>query len=582
MLGGMSGGGMGFIVEPSRKQEALNIIHDMMIQTKRELENALPFAMDPVVYDFTINPHGTFGQIHRGDDALLPPPYYHLALADTLRTPPEKLSPTSRAELDQFARACRTNSTFSSSVESLFETLIPHADNEANGDNSLSKLLAENGFDQRQHEGIRKDLFEGRIGLAQNRLPPTTLIEDVSPTEITDFTKLDSKKDLVVGERSLANGEVAVITLAAGAGSRWTQGAGVCKALHPFVRLGERHRTFIETHLGKSRKRGHEAGSTIPHVFTTSYLTHHPTRQFLDTVQDYNYPGPLRLSQGRSVGLRMIPTVNDLRFAWEEMPQQVLDEQQQKMRDSVRSALLKWAQSTGEATDYTDNLPLQCLHPVGHFYEVPNLLLNGTLADLLIDRPQLKTLMLHNIDTLGADVDPALLGHHLASKTGLTFEVITRRLEDRGGGLASIGGRPRLLEGLAMPREEDEFILSYYNSMTTWIDIDKLLGLFGLTRDDILARDEKKILAGIRKVASTLPTYVTLKEVKKRWGHGQEDIFPVTQFEKLWGDLTSLSDIDSKFIVVPRSRGQQLKDPAQLDSWLRDGSANHIESLCLW
>ena len=59
MLGGMSGGGMGFIVDPSRKQEALNIIHDIMLQTKRELENALPFAMDPVVYDFGINPHGT-------------------------------------------------------------------------------------------------------------------------------------------------------------------------------------------------------------------------------------------------------------------------------------------------------------------------------------------------------------------------------------------------------------------------------------------------------------------------------------------------------------------------------------------
>jgi hypothetical protein len=538
--------------------------------------------MDPVVYDFANNPHGTFGQIHHGDEALLPPPYYHLALADTLRTPPEKLSPTTRAELDQFARACRTNSIFSSSVDSLFETLIPHTDNDTNADNSLFKLLAKNGFDKRQHEQIRKDLFEGRIGLAQNRLPPTTLIKDVSPADITDFTRSDSTKDLVVGEQALANGEVGIITLAAGAGSRWTQGAGVCKALHPFARLGGRHRTFIETHLGKSRKRGIEAGSTIPHVFTTSYLTHQPTRQFLDNVEDYHYPGSLHLSQGRSVGLRMIPTVSDLRFAWEEMPQQVLDEQQQKMRDSVRSSLLNWAQSTGESNDYTDNLPLQCLHPVGHFYEVPNLLLNGTLADLLTDRPQLKTLMLHNIDTLGADVDPALLGHHLASKTGLTFEVITRRLEDRGGGLASIEGRPRLLEGLAMPREEDEFILSYYNSMTTWIDIDKLLGLFGLTRDDILARDERKILAGIRKVASTLPTYITLKEVKKRWGHGQEDVFPVTQFEKLWGDLTTLSGIDSKFIIVPRSRGQQLKDPAQLDAWLRDGSADHIESLCEW
>ncbi|MEN8772220.1 MAG: UTP--glucose-1-phosphate uridylyltransferase [Akkermansiaceae bacterium] len=582
MLGGMSGGGMGFIVAPSRKQEALKIIHDIMIQTKRELENALPFAMDPVVYDFGINPHGTFGQIHRGEEALLPPPYYHLALAETLRTPPANLSATTRAELDQFARACQTNSAFSSSVESLFETLIPRVNDDSDGDNSLSNLLSENGFDQRQHEKIRKDLIEGRIGLAQNRLPATTIIKDVSPEDITDFTRSNSSRDLAFGEKALANGEVGVITLAAGAGSRWTQGAGVCKALHPFVRLGDRHRTFVETHLGKSRKRGNEAGSTIPHIFTTSYLTHQPTRQFLDTVENYNYPGSLHLSQGRSVGLRMIPTMRDLRFAWEEMPQQVLDEQQQKMRDSVRSALLNWAQSTGEANDYTDNLPLQCLHPVGHFYEVPNLLLNGILANLLEERPQLKTLMLHNIDTLGADVDPALLGHHLASETGLTFEVITRRLEDRGGGLASIGGRPRLLEGLAMPREEDEFALSYYNSMTTWIDLDRLLELFGLSREDILARDEKKIIAGIRKVASRLPTYITLKEVKKRWGHGQEDVFPVTQFEKLWGDLTTLSGIESKFIVVPRSRGQQLKDPAQLDAWLRDGSADHIESLCEW
>jgi galactokinase/mevalonate kinase-like predicted kinase len=72
MLGGMSGGGMGFIVEPSRKQEALNIIHDIMLQTKRELENALPFAMDPVVYDFAINPHGTCGPIHPPAPLLSP------------------------------------------------------------------------------------------------------------------------------------------------------------------------------------------------------------------------------------------------------------------------------------------------------------------------------------------------------------------------------------------------------------------------------------------------------------------------------------------------------------------------------
>ena len=582
MLGGMSGGGMGFIVDPGRKQEALNLIHDIMQETKGELENALPFAMNPVVYDFAINQHGTFGSLTTGWEALLPTAYYPLVLGETLRTPPADLTPVHRAELDQFAHACRTHPAFSESVEDLFNSLIPKTAGSNEQAQSLDSLLKTHGFDRAQHEQIRKDLLEGRIGLAQNRLPATTVIKDVSEGEVSDFSKGQSTNHLLLGETALANGEVGVITLAAGAGSRWTQGAGVCKALHPFVKMGGRHRTFIETHLGKSRKRGREAGAPIPHLFTTSYLTHEPTQRFLENVDHYHYPGPLHLSPGRSVGLRMIPTVRDLRFAWEEMPQQVLDEQQQKMRNSLRSALIAWTQSAGEASDYTDNLPLQCLHPVGHFYEVPNLLLNGTLASLLTERPQLKTLLLHNIDTLGADVDPALLGHHLASQAGLTFEVITRRLEDRGGGLASINGKPRLLEGLAMPREEDEFDLSFYNSMTTWIDLDQLLSLFELDREDILARDESKISAAIRKVAARLPTYLTIKDVKKRWGHGQEDIFPVTQFEKLWGDLTTLTDIESKFIVVPRSRGQQLKDPAQLDAWLRDGSADHIASLCEW
>ena len=124
----------------------------------------------------------------------------------------------------------------------------------------------------------------------------------------------------------------------------------------------------------------------MPHVFTTSYLTARADRSILaDTTTTATRPA-VRLSPGRSVGLRMIPMVRDLRFAWEEMPQQMLDEQQQKVRDSLRRALIDWAQQAGEASDYTDNLPLQCLHPVGHWFEVPNLLRNGTLRRLLRER----------------------------------------------------------------------------------------------------------------------------------------------------------------------------------------------------
>ena len=59
-------------------------------------------------------------------------------------------------------------------------------------------------------------------------------------------------------------------------------------------------------------------------------------------------------------------------------------------------------------------------------------------------------------------------------------------------------------------------------------------------------------------------------------------MYPVAQFEKLWGDMTTLSECTSVFAAVARTRGQQLKDQAQLDAWQRDGSAAYIESLGDW
>jgi hypothetical protein len=121
-------------------------------------------------------------------------------------------------------------------------------------------------------------------------------------------------------------------------------------------------------------------------------------------------------------------------------------------------------------------------------------------------------------------------------------------------------------------------IADYYNSMTTWIEIDPLLSVFGLERQQL--SQTSVVENAIRQVARRMPTYITLKEVKKRWGNGQKDIFPVLQFEKLWGDMTALAEVDCQFIVVPTLRGQQLKEQAQLDGWVRDGSAAAIERLC--
>jgi hypothetical protein len=200
------------------------------------------------------------------------------------------------------------------------------------------------------------------------------------------------------------------------------------------------------------------------------------------------------------------------------------------------------------------------------------------LSRMLEHRPQLRHLMVHNVDTMGVNLDPALLGAHIEAASAMTVEVISRRLDDRGGGLAVVDGHVQLVEGMALPYEHIEFELSYYNSNTFWIDIDKLLAIFGLTR--VSLRDHDKVIAAVRSLAARMPTYVALKDVKKRWGKGQEDVFPVAQFEKLWVDMTALPEVTAHYVVVPRARGQQLKDPAQLDGWLRDGSAQYVTNLC--
>jgi len=578
MLGGMSGGGMGFLFSPHRKALAQERLQAIMSETKRQMEHAVPFAMEPVVYNFAINERGTDAVVLRGDSALMPADYYRIAVPPLIRTESRLLSPVRRAELERFTAACREDAEFSGMMQHLFDDLLPRGQEKAKDgrrSESLESLLDAYGFDRVQHEQIQADLRGGRIGLAQNRLPASSRIEDVSerPPGLSALSEHHRKK----GMDALAAGMVAVVSLAGGVGSRWTKGAGVVKALNPFCKLGGRHRSFVETHLAKSLRVGRACGAMVPHVLTTSYLTHGAIEAHLRANANYGYPGPLLLSPGRIIGLRLVPMERDLRFAWEEMAQQVLDEQAQKVRESLHTTLMAWARQTGEGSNYTDNLPMQCLHPVGHWYEVPNLMRNGTLLRLLEERPRLRYLMVHNIDTAGADVDASLLGYHIEEDAAMTAEVIARQVEDRGGGLARIDGRVRLVEGLALPDEETETRLSYYNSATYWIDIDKLLAVFGLERADLSNAD--KLNDAVRGVAARMPTYITLKDVKKRWGKGQEDVFPVAQFEKLWGDMTALPEWQCRFVEVSRMRGQQLKEPAQLDGWLRDGSAAYVESL---
>jgi len=511
MLGGASGGGMGFIVNPLVRERFKKRVTQVMAELKDRYNYSLPFVIDPMVYDFEINHKGNMAHLLKGTDAKIPEIY----------NPP--IPPFPKGDKGGF------------SYEEINE----------------DEVKKRYGFDSESHEYLKSLLKKGEIGLYRNHLPLTTKLEDISEDDVFHFERIKSNGEFYrLGLEAIKNNEVAVVTLAGGIGSRWSEGGTTVKAINPFLKINGKFRTFIEIHLAKSKKTEKLYDQKITHVFTTSYLTHHAIEDYLKRFNYHGYEGKIFLSQAKSIGRRVCPAERDIRF----LP------------------------------------PILRFNPPGHWYEIPNLIKNGVLAKMLKENPNLKYLLCHNVDTIGAHIEPVLMGVHIANQSCLTFEVIPRRIDDKGGGLARVNGHIQLIEGLALPREEDEYKLSYYNTLTNWITINSLLEFFKLDRDLIMEAENQseqynKILEAIHRVEKRIPAYVTIKNVKYLMRSDrydpiprQEDIHPVAQFEKLWGDMTGLKDLKVSYVAVSRYRGQQLKEPSLLDRWLRDGSFEYLKS----
>jgi hypothetical protein len=139
MLGGMSGGGMAFIVNPAIKTKFKNRITEIMYGLKEKYNASLPFIIDPVVYDFEINHDGIVAKLLKGKDACIP-----------------------ELPLQKICRPC---------VKQLTEE-------------EIKKIY---GFDSESHEHMKALLKNGEIGLIKNRLPLSTNIEDVSYDDLFHF-----------------------------------------------------------------------------------------------------------------------------------------------------------------------------------------------------------------------------------------------------------------------------------------------------------------------------------------------------------------------------------------------------------
>lgn len=517
MLGGASGGGMAFVVDPRLRSR----FADEAIRTMRRLQDkyrhALPFARAPRLFSFRLNSAGLSSRpATRREEGLLgrPPP------------------PRGRATRPRAAPAGAA-------------------------------------VDEARQESNRRRLRAGEIGLGANRLEGP--VSDLLPSEIILPPPPQSARGKALaraGERAIRDGRAAVVTLAGGLGTRWAQGAGLVKALDPFLPVRGVHRSFLEIHLAKSERSARLCGFPLQHAVTLSAVNRRAVAAALLRAGNFSFSGRLHLSPSPLLLRRLVPTAGDLASSG----------------DPSLAAFAGWARERGAGSDLAAADPLDSLHPPGHWFEIAALIRNGTLGRMIASNRRLCLLFVHNLDALGAGLDPRLLALHLESGSTLTFEAIPRLWGDRGGFLARAGGRKRIVEALALPREADADRLSWYNSLSCWISIDPFLAFLGLERSDALAARRKegraRVEAALERTERRLKTYAVLKRAWEEDGAGRRRKVPVVQCEKLLGDLAALPGLASAFLAVERKRGQQLKDPALLDHWLRDGSREHLLKLC--
>ena len=269
------------------------------------------------------------------------------------------------------------------------------------------------------------------------------------------------------GLEALARGEVAVAVLNGGMATRF---GGVVKGIVEAVD----GRSFLEWKLLDAARAG------APAVVMNSFATDAATREF---VAGLDVPEPSFFTQ--SVSLRL-------------------------NRDGSL-----FIDDDGTAAPYSP----------GHGDFVRSLSRSGTLAAL--KGRGIRLLLLSNVDNLGARVDPAVIGAHLARGRPMTSEVTRKKPGDAGGAPVLVDGRPMVVEGLRFPPDLDQDRFPVFNTNTFVFELDALGGEYDLTwlyvEKTVSGRPAVQLEQLVNELSRFLPT--TYLDVQRDGPRGR--FFPV-------------------------------------------------------
>jgi UTP--glucose-1-phosphate uridylyltransferase len=259
------------------------------------------------------------------------------------------------------------------------------------------------GADELQRIGKR--VTEHARGIAERRFSPDAnvargRIELAAPGDVEALDEIPGaeREELArLGQAAIESGKVAVAVLNGGMATRF---GGVVKGIVE-VAGG---RSFLEIKRDQARRLG-----PVPFLIMNSFATHAASLEFL---RRKGLEGDV-LPFEQEVSVRLTP-------------------QGEPLLDATGRVSL-YAPGHGDFAESLDN--------------------SGLLRELA--RRGVEAIVLSNVDNLGAELDPVLVGLHLKRARPLTTEVARTLPGDVGGAPAFVDGKLQIVEGFRFPRGFD-------------------------------------------------------------------------------------------------------------------------------
>jgi UTP--glucose-1-phosphate uridylyltransferase len=325
-------------------------------------------------------------------------------------------------------------------------------------------------LDLERLEAFAAGIASGQIGPDANVFDPAPIPATGEQVDVSDeFSEAQRSRCLERGREEISAGRVAVAVLNGGMATRF---GGDVKGILEAVS----GRSFLEIKLEQGRRLG-----DVPFLVMNSFATHARTRAFLEEHG---------LAEGvetflQDVSLRLTPEGEVFRDA------------------------------DGRISPYAP----------GHG-DFPEALRRSGLLERLRER-DVRLVQLSNIDNLGAELDPLLIGYHLEHGRPLTAEVAKTLPGDVGGAPAFAQGRLQIVEGFRFPADFDFGTVPFMATNTFLMSLDLLAEPHELTWFYVRKQVDGRAAIQMERLVNELSSRVETAYVATPRGGPEGRFFPI-------------------------------------------------------